>query len=205
MKKLLLIFTLVITPQAQAAGDPEAGKIKSASCAACHGIDGNSAQAQYPKLAAQHPKYLVNQLNGFKLGAQTQGAKGRYNPLMAGFALSLSTQEMSDLAAFYAAQPVQMGSTPESAIAAGEALYLAGNTTKQLPACVACHGPRGNGTPSSGFAKISNQHPDYLKAQLVAFSQGARANDANQMMRTVAAKLSESEMTILAAYLHGLH
>ncbi|MGL5045163.1 MAG: c-type cytochrome, partial [Plesiomonas sp.] len=87
----------------------------------------------------------------------------------------------------------------------GKQLYMAGDKQRGIPACVACHGPRGNGTDLSGFPKISGQHADYIIAQLNAFRAGQRQNDPNSMMRQIAASLTDKEISALAGYLGGLH
>ncbi|MBV7300404.1 c-type cytochrome [Enterovibrio paralichthyis] len=205
MKRLALLLTLFASFTAFAQGDAEAGKAKSATCAACHGADGNSVIPANPVLAGQHEKYLLKQLQEFKLGATTGGEQGRYNAVMAGMVAPLNEQDMADLAAYFASQTAKPGSTPESSIDIGEELYMAGNKDRGIAACVACHGPRGNGTPLSGFPKISGQHADYIKAQLMAFRDGQRNNDLNGMMRIVASKMSDKEIDAISKYVGGLH
>lgn len=82
---------------AGAGGDALAGKTKSAMCATCHGVDGNSDSAQFPRLAGQYPDYLIKALSDYKSGE-------RKNVIMAGFAANLSPRDMADLAAWYASQ-----------------------------------------------------------------------------------------------------
>ncbi len=211
MKRLALLFTLLVSfttyadSDSQLAGDIEAGKAKSQTCAACHGVDGNSPMAINPSIAGQHQKYLTKQLQEFKLGAETNGKQGRYNAVMAGMVAPLSQQDMVDLAAFYAAQTPKTGTSPESSLEIGQSLYRAGDKSRGIAACIACHGPRGNGTALSGFPKISGQHPEYVKAQLTAFRDGQRNNDLNGMMRLVAVKLTDKEIDALSQYLGGLH
>ena len=206
MKKLALILMFIASFTAKAQGDAQEGKIKSATCVACHGADGNSASSSiYPVLAGQHEKYLFKQLKEFKLGLETSGEQGRYNLLMAGMISPLSEQDMADLAAFYASQTPKAGVTPEASISLGQALYLAGNKKTNVPACIACHGPRGNGTGLSGFPKISAQHAQYVQSQLGAFKQGERNNDLNGMMQIIAAKLSDKEIEAVSQYVGGLH
>jgi cytochrome c553 len=97
MKKLMTaaaVMALISAP-AFAAGDAEAGKAKSAVCAACHGAEGVSAMDIYPNLAGQKAAYLVKQLKAFKAGE-------RNDPIMAPMAMPLSDQDMEDLAAYYA-------------------------------------------------------------------------------------------------------
>ena len=79
------------------AGNPEAGKEKSRTCAACHGANGNSATGDFPKLAGQHYDYLVKSLREYKSGK-------RKNAIMAPMAAPLSERDMDDLAAYYSHQ-----------------------------------------------------------------------------------------------------
>jgi cytochrome c553 len=205
MNKLVLIASLLASCSISAQGSIEAGKTKSLTCAACHGADGNSQIPMYPKLAGQHEKYLEKQLREFKLGMTSGGKQGRVNAVMGGMAMVLSEQDMADLAAYYASLTTSYNTTPENIVEAGKVLYTAGDAERGLPACVACHGPRGNGTELSGFPKISGQHADYIKSQLQMFRDGARGNDMNAMMRDVAKKLTDEEIETLSQYVGGLH
>ncbi|MFD2179166.1 c-type cytochrome [Veronia pacifica] len=205
MKKLALILTLFASFSAFAGGDVKAGQAISATCAACHGVDGNSAVAINPKLAGQHPKYLLKQLKEFKSGMTSQGKTGRYNAVMGGMVAALSEKDMEDLAAYFGSQDAIPGTTPESSIAVGQRLYRAGDPSRGIAACIACHGPRGNGTPLSGFPKISGQHADYTKLQLEMFRSGKRNNDMNGMMRSIAMKMTDDEILAISQYLGGLH
>lgn len=209
MKKIVLSLALVAgaTSVAHAAiqGDAEAGKTKAATCAACHGNDGNSMVAMYPKIAGQHAPYIVKQLKEFKAAATSGGKEGRNDPVMNGMAMPLSEQDMADLAAYFSSQTQKPGATPEDVIEQGQKLYRGGDTSRGLVACQACHGPRGVGTSLAGFPMISGQHPDYIKAQLEKFRAGTRNNDQNQMMQDVARKLTDKDIEILSKYLGGLH
>jgi len=205
MNKLVLIASLLASCSISAQGSIDAGKAKSLTCAACHGADGNSQIPMYPKLAGQHEKYLEKQLREFKLGMTSGGKQGRVNAVMGGMAMVLSEQDMADLAAYYASLTTSYNTTPENIVEAGKVLYTAGDAERGLPACVACHGPRGNGTELSGFPKISGQHADYIKSQLQMFRDGARGNDMNAMMRDVAKKLTDEEIETLSQYVGGLH
>lgn len=153
MKKLALILSLLASCSVWAQGNIEAGKAKSQTCVACHGADGNSAITTYPKLAGQHAKYLEKQLKELKLGMTSGGKQGRYDPVMSGMAMPLSDEDIADLSAYYASLPVSENSTPEDVVAKGKTLYTAGDAERGLTACIACHGPRGNGTELSGFPK----------------------------------------------------
>ncbi|MFC4653585.1 c-type cytochrome [Rheinheimera marina] len=186
-------------------GNAEAGKAKSATCAACHGMDGNSPTDMYPKIAGQHAGYIFKQLKEFKLGAETGGKQGRNNAVMAGMVAALSEQDMKDLAAYFASQTMKPGSTPEDVVAKGEKLFRSGDKERGIAACIACHGPRGVGHSMAGFPKISFQHAAYIKTQLESFRAGTRSNDMNGMMRDVAKKLTDEDIEVLSKYVGGLH
>ncbi|EGA68317.1 cytochrome c4 [Vibrio sinaloensis DSM 21326] len=205
MKKLALILSLLASCSVWAQGSIEAGKAKSQTCVACHGADGNSQLAMYPKLAGQHAKYIEKQLRDLKLGMTSNGKQGRMDPVMSGMAMPLSEQDMQDLAAYYASLPISHNTTPENVVDAGKVLYTAGDAERGLTACIACHGPRGNGTELSGFPKISGQHADYIKSQLEKFRDGTRGNDMNAMMRDIAKKLTDEDIDTLSKYVGGLH
>ena len=192
-------------------GNAEAGATKAAACAACHGLDGNSADPQYPKLAGQHETYIARQLSLYKNGE-------RDNAIMLGFASTLSAQDMRDIGAYFASQKVVPGTADDSLIAAGpnqgrkfyqvgERLFRAGKPDQGIPACQACHGPTGAGVPGP-YPAIGGQHADYAAVQLTAFRGGAvwgKETRANAVMAGVAANLSDEEIQGLATYLAGLH
>ena len=205
MKKLVLIVSILASCSTWAEGDIEAGKAKSQTCVACHGADGNSLLGMYPSLAGQHAKYLEKQLKDLKLGMTSGGKQGRYDPVMSGMAMPLSEQDMADLAAYYASLPLAHNTTPEDVVEQGKVLYTAGDAERGLAACIACHGPRGNGTELSGFPKISGQHAEYIKSQLEKFRSAGRGNDMNAMMRDVAQKLTDNDIEVLSNYVGGLH
>lgn len=208
MRKIVIPLALLLGFASQATaveGDVEAGKAKSATCAACHGPDGNSPTDMYPKIAGQHAGYLYKQLKEFKQGAASGGKEGRNNAVMAGMVAALSDQDMKDLSAFYASQTMKAGTTPEDVVAAGQKLFRAGDAERGIAACIACHGPRGVGHSLAGFPKISFQHAAYIKTQLESFRNGSRNNDMNGMMRDVAKKLTDKDIEVLSKYLGGLH
>ncbi len=181
-----------------AQGDPAAGQAKAALCATCHGNDGNSDLAINPKLAGQNAKYLVKQLMDFKSGA-------RPGPTMSAMVLSLSDQDMEDIAAWYASQQVRiMGADPE-AVELGESLYRGGNKNLSVAACSACHAPDGSGNAPAGFPSLSGQHPEYTLQQLRDFRAGVRDNDPSGMMRQTVERLTDSELEALASYVSGLN
>lgn len=181
-----------------AQGDASAGQAKSALCGSCHGVDGNSPLAMNPKLAGQSARYMVKQLQDFKSGA-------RSGATMAAMVLSLSDQDMEDIAAWYASQqPTVQGADPES-IELAERLYRAGNSEIAVAACSACHSPTGKGNAPAGFPSLSGQHAEYTLQQLKDFRSGARQNDGSEMMRTVVERLTDKELEALASYVSGLN
>ena len=181
-----------------AQGDAAAGETKAALCGSCHGADGNSPIAMNPKLAGQSAKYIVKQLQDFKLG-EREGAT------MAAMVLSLSDQDMEDIAAWYASQQVTLqGADPEK-VELGQKLYRAGNAEINVAACSACHSPTGQGNAPAGFPSLSGQHAEYTLQQLKDFRSGARQNDSGAMMRTVVERLTDKELEALASYVSGLN
>ena len=210
MKKIALSLTILLgTLSASTApafdGDVNAGKEKSATCAACHGPDGNAPVNIYPKIAGQHADYIYKQLQEFKLGMTSGGKEGRMDPVMSGMAMPLSDQDMKDLAAYFSSLNMSEGATPKDVVEVGQQLYKAGDAERGIPACAACHGPRGNGTSLAKFPKISFQHPEYIKSQLEKFRDGTRNNDLNGMMQDIAKKLTDKDIEVLSKYLGGLH
>lgn len=200
---MTVLLGLIAVATANAAeGNAEAGKSKTAMCAACHGADGNSLVPMYPKLAGQSASYLVKQLTEFKLGMTSAGKAGRVDPVMGGMAMALSDQDMADVAAFYASQKITAGNGSDNAI--GKKLYLGGNAEMEVTACVACHGINGKGMPSAGFPALASQNAEYLKIQLEKFRDGSRNNDLNAMMQGVAANLTDEEITALSQYMSSL-
>jgi cytochrome c553 len=201
MKKFLVIAAtcalLGSATAALAAGDATAGKAKSATCAACHNPDGNSANPQYPKLAGQSADYLLKQLQDYKSGA-------RANPIMLGMVAPLSPQDMEDLAAYFASQQVARAAADPALAPQGGAIFRGGNLNSGVSACAACHGAVGAGNPAAKFPAIAAQHADYLQAQLKAFRAMERANDAGQMMRAIAAKMTDAEIKAVSSYVQGL-
>lgn len=200
MKTLFAItatFALLGSTAALAAGDATAGQQQSAACAACHGADGNSANGEWPKLAGQNAVYLVKQLQDFKAGR-------RANPIMSGMAAPLSDQDMENLAAFYAAQQPAPGKADPELVEKGKAIYLAGNLNSGLAACTACHGANGKGNPAAGFPAVAGQHAQYTETQLKSFRAMQRGNDPGQMMRNIAAKMSDDEIKAVASFMQGL-
>lgn len=188
---------LALMPPAALAGDPEAGARKALVCGACHGMDGNSINPEWPSLAGQHAAYIARQLQLFKEGV-------RNNVIMMPNAMLLTEEDMADLAAYYAAQtPAGLEADP-STVEQGERLYRAGDPARGLPACIACHGPQGKGNGPAQYPALRAQHSLYTYLQLRAYASGERVPAGNDMMQTIAAKMTDEEMRAVASYLQGL-
>lgn len=200
MSRLALLALLVsVSVNLPAAGSIEAGKQKSLTCSACHGADGNSVNPEWPSLAGQNSRYTVQQIQAYQSGQ-------RQNVLMSGMAMGLSDQDMEDLAAFYQAQPVILRTADPTLVALGERIYRGGVAERGVPACGACHGPKGIGNPLAGYPVIRAQHATYTAMTLKEYATGARKSDTpyNQMMRNIAAALQQDEIDALASYIQGL-
>ena len=179
------------------AADAEAGKAKSAICAACHGADGNSSNPMWPSLAGQHASYTYKQLTDFKAGR-------RINASMSGMVAGLSDDDMKNLAAYYETQSHKPLAFDGELIEKGESIYRRGITETGVAACMGCHSPSGKGNGPAGWPSLKGQHPEYIVTQLQAFKQGARANDSGKMMRNLVGRMSEMEMKAVAAYVAGI-
>lgn len=209
MKRVWALVGLMVCAAPLAGAEPEtkADSAKGQSiankvCAACHGADGNSAIAANPKLAGQIPEYIQKQLGNFKA---TDGKKAeRENPVMGGMAAGLSDQDIRDVAAYFAMQQPKAGTArhPET-LERGRKIWRAGDISKGIPACAACHGATGAGLPAQ-YPRLAGQYPEYIEAQLKAFRAGERRNDANKMMQSIASKMSDPEIRAVADYASGL-
>ncbi len=181
-------------------GDATAGAGKAAVCGACHGMDGNSTDPQYPKLAGQHESYIVHQLTSFKSGK-------RQNPIMLGMATPLSEQDMHDIGAYFASKSALPGVADQVLVERGEQLYRQGDTAKGVPACMACHSIDGRGNPGAMYPELTSQHAQYIEATLKAWHDGTTwGDDAHaQIMPGIAKKLDEKDIAAVASYIEGLH
>jgi cytochrome c553 len=167
----------------------------TAVCAACHGADGNSGSPANPKLAQQHPEYLVKQLQEFKSGK-------RNDPVMKGFASALSDEDMKNIAYWVTSKKAKPGfAKDKELVALGERIYRGGIADRQIAACAGCHSPNGAGIPSQ-YPRLGGQHADYTDKQLKSFRDGGRKN--SPQMAQVAAKLNDREIKAVADYIAGL-
>ncbi|NOQ16051.1 MAG: c-type cytochrome [Methyloprofundus sp.] len=232
MKRSLLVVTaslalLSMTGVAQAAADINAGQQKSASCGSCHGKDGNSVVPMFPKLAAQNEEYLVKQMQAFKDGS-------RAGATMGAMVQGLSTKDMQDIAAYYEAQQVtnnvlppldfededddgeslgkkQLAANKQAAeeqqnalISIGFDVYRNGDLDNEISACIACHGPYGEGNKPASFPALKGQHADYVIKTLTDFKTGVRSNNPENMMHMITKKMSNKEIKALSYYISGL-
>ena len=209
MKILIQLIVLLFvfgSHMVLARGDVEAGKTKSAPCAACHGVDGNSANPEWPKLAGQGAPYIFAQLRLFKNGE-------RKNALMSPMAAALSEQDMHDLAAYYESQTTTPEAADPDVVELGEAIYRGGIIEKGVAACTGCHSPTGAGNPAAKFPKLSGQHAKYTEIQLKAYraedlhghQEGQRETANAKIMVKVAERLTDEEIRAVAQYTAGLH
>jgi cytochrome c553 len=181
-------------------GDATAGQGKAAACGACHGMDGNSSDAQYPKLAGQSEQYIVRQLTDFKAGK-------RQNPIMLGMATPLSTQDMHDIGAYFASKTPLPGVADQALVEKGETLFRQGDTKRDIPACMACHSIDGRGNPGAMYPQLTSQHAQYIEATLKAWHDGTTWGDDahSQIMPSIAKKLEPGDIAALSSYIEGLH
>lgn len=217
---LLLVCTPIIgfsagggvseAPENLPSGDINAGEQKVQLCSACHGKNGVSGQSLYPNLAGQGEKYLLKQLLDIK-------SNKRNIVEMSGLLDGSSEQDLRDMAAYYAAQDTAIsgakeignddyGLTAKEMLALGEKLYRGGNLSQNIPACAACHSPRGLGNAPAGYPAIGGQHADYIAKQLDMFRNNQRTNDGeSRIMRGAVERMSNLEIQALSNYIAGLH
>lgn len=180
------------------AGDPIAGKEKSAACQGCHGEDGNSDAPNFPKLAGQYAAHLQKQMYDYQKDL-------RSDPLMSGMAAGVTErQDMLDITAYFASQKQMKGSGGGNE--AGKKLYIEGNASGIVYGCINCHGKDGKGESpgNSFFPVIGGQHKEYLLKQMADFKNGDRKNDPSGMMANIAKQMTDAEIEAVSDYLSGL-
>ena len=194
------VATAAAAPAVTKPGDATAGQGKAGVCAACHGMDGNPASSQYPKLAGQHEEYIARQLDLFK-------TRHRDNPIMTGFAAPLQPQDMHDIGAFFATKTSLPGVADAGLVKRGEAIYRGGDKNVNAPACMACHGPDGRGNPGAGYPQLGGQYGDYIMQKLKDWRDGKTwgDDDRSKIMPIVAKNLSDADIAALSSYVEGLH
>lgn len=203
-------------PEAPATwGDPQNGQTLAGTCAACHGLDGNSPIPMYPRIAGQSEGYIADQIARFKSGERSDGMAALMKP----FADMLSAQDARDVGAWYASQKAGAGVADDSVVASGpyeglrfyeigEQLYRSGDAARGIPSCMACHGPDGSGNPGPAYPHVGGQFASYTQQRLDTFRNGTGAETDNslfQIMADIAGRLTEEEIGALASYMEGLH
>ena len=180
-------------------GDPQAGSELVATCAGCHGADGNSIVGQWPTLAGQRESYTLAQLIHVQKGE-------RMIESMMGLLDNYSEDQLRDIAAYYAAQEVKVGQADSINFELGQRIYRAGNLSNGVPACTGCHGPQGKGVESAGYPMLSGQKAEYVVTSLVAYKNGERVHSSNaKIMQGIAARLTTEEIRAVANYVSGLY
>ena len=187
-------------------GKVQDGATKTAVCTGCHGPNGNSANPEWPRLAGQSAVYISEQLHLFK-------TQVRANPVMMPMASGLTDQDISDVAVYFEAQTPQGLEADAKNWKAGETLYRRGDKARNIPACVACHGPGGRGNLAAGYPALRAQQSVYVVKQLNDYASGARYSGAKNpavpsrngaMMLTIAKRLTPEDMSAVASYVQGL-
>jgi cytochrome c553 len=179
-------------------GDPAAGKTESYFCQGCHGETGMSAEDMIPNLAGQYADYIVKQIRNFRSGERT-------HQIMNAMSKTISDAELVDVAAYFSSQKQMHGSgTGDNPVAKN--LFLNGDTSRDIPPCMSCHGENGKGqAPNiSTYPVIGGQRKGYLRAQLMHWRSGERSNSPDGVMNNVAKKLTDSEIEALTNYISGL-
>jgi cytochrome c553 len=187
--------TLAAETTAAVKGDAAAGKTKTESCAGCHGEDGNASAPMFPKLAGQHPAYLSKQLREFKSGK-------RVDPTMNAMAGSLTDADIADISAWYAQHKVKAEKPEVTEL--GQKIYRTGLPSKGVPACAACHGPKGEGNPTSAYPQLGGQYSSYIAKILHDYKSVERNSDPNEIMRSIANRLNDEEINAVSDYVTGL-
>ncbi|MDD9806278.1 MAG: cytochrome c4 [Gammaproteobacteria bacterium] len=193
-----ILLWLLACGLAWAQGDAARGQQKAQVCVACHGADGNSTNPEWPKIAGQSAQYIYRHLQFFRDGQ-------RVNPLMNPLVTGMSDADLHDLAAFYESMKVSPGAADKDLVEAGRTIYQGGNPETGVAACIACHGPRGNGNPAAVFPKLSHQHALYTANRLRNYRDGAYSYPGVEIMNSVSAALSDEEIEAVASYIQGLH
>lgn len=208
----VLALALLAAPLAWSKGSAEAGAAKAATCLACHGVNGNSVNPEWPSLAGQNAAYLAAQLRYYHSGRRV-GRPGDANAaLMPPMAATLTEQDIDDIAAYYAVQTPTGLETDANTYEAGRKLYHGGDRARQIPACAACHGPLGSGNPAAGYPSLRAQHSVYTVKQMQAYRDDVRyvqtgkpaGDEPYRIMLTITERLTDDDIRSLASYIQGM-
>ena len=180
-------------------GNIQSGKEKAETCIACHGEDGNSVVGLWPSLAGQNTNYLKKQLRLIQSGE-------RPIPVMNGQLDGYDDQDLEDMAAYYSSKKNKIGEASADLVEQGFKLYYAGSLEKGIPACTACHSPRGRGNSPAGFPLLSGQKTEYISKTLKDYRVGDRQDsEQSEIMVSIAYKLDDKEIEALASFINGLY
>jgi cytochrome c553 len=191
----LSTLLVVVASAVHADEAARAEEIVQSQCAICHGADGESSTPVFPRLAAQHADYVARQLADFQSGR-------RKSPVMEPMAKDLAQADMQAIGRWFESRPARTHDVADPALAAqGREVYERGIRAAGVPACKKCHGLQGEGTDS--LPRVGGQHAQYLEKQLRAFGKRERTND-NEVMQTIAARISDAELRAVSSYISGL-
>lgn len=202
-----LTACLILLPLGLAAApvtpDLEQGGAAAALCASCHKADGSGQNIpdgeSWPRLAGLDADYLTKQMQDFKTGK-------RRNPSMEAFAQMLDDEAIIHVSAWFASlpatsgQPAEAQTYSEEQLERGKKLATEGDWDKYVVPCSSCHGPDNLGA-GAVFPAIAGQHFGYIRDQLLDWQQGHRDNDAQELMATIAARMSAEDINAVAAWL----
>ncbi len=175
-------------------GNPRAGKEKSLLCQGCHGEFGISTEPVIPSLAGQYGDYIAKQVRDYQAGI-------RSHQIMNAMASTVSSQDIADIAAYFASQNKMKGpGTHDDPL--GQELFLHGDKSKMRLACINCHGVNGKGMEAkiSMFPVIGGQQKEYIRRQLINFRDGYRTNSPGNIMNRITNSLTDEEVEALAEY-----
>lgn len=195
-------------------GDAAAGQTKATACAACHGVDGNPSDPQYPRIAGQAERYTARQI-----ALIASGQRGGTAVAMMPFVQGLTPQDMRDIGAYFATQKAGAGLADDTVIAegpnkgmkfyeVGQRLFRGGDAARGVPACLACHGPSGGGNPGPAYPLVAGQFQDYSARRLQEYRTGTTMEKDPALfhiMAQVSNRLTDEEIQALATFLQGLH
>jgi cytochrome c553 len=198
----LLAATAMSRPGDAALGQ---GKADAERCIECHGADGqgqgqghsNGPEGKFARLAGQQAAYIVKQIQDFRSGA-------RKHDQMAIMARSITDEDAADIAAYFASLPAMRGDARDAS-EPGRRLYEQGDPGRGVPACAACHGPRGEGLRAQALVPVlGGQAWRYLDQQLRNWRSGERRNSPGGVMNAALRSLNDTEIEALATHLSGL-
>jgi len=179
-------------------GNPVAGKPISELCQGCHGEFGLSLEELIPNLAGQYASYIAKQLRNFQSGE-------RKHQIMSAMAMTINDADLTNIAAYFASQKKMQGyGSVVNPVAKN--LFLNGDKSRNILACVGCHGVNGKGKAPdiATYPVIGGQHKEYLRMQLMNWRKGERTNSPGGVMNKIAKSLTDSEIEALAVYISGL-